>query len=52
MNPVTDREVEEKFRTLTKNTTTKEHVDQFLKKSWRLEEARDVSDVLATLIKA
>ena len=51
-NPMTDQEVEEKFRTLTKNTITKEHVDEFLKKSWRLEEASDISDVLATLIKA
>ncbi len=51
-NPMTDNEVEEKFRTLTKNMITEEHADEFLKKSWKLENITDISDVLATLIKS
>jgi len=49
-NPMTDKEVEEKFRTLTKNLITKANSDEFLKKSWKLEDIANVSDVLAALI--
>jgi len=51
-NPMTDKEVEEKFRTLTMNMITRDRADEFLRKSWKLENITDISDVLATLIKA
>ena len=51
-NPMTDKEVEEKFCRLTMNMITKDRADEFLRKSWKLESVTDISDMLATLIKS
>ncbi len=51
-NPMTDKEVEEKFCRLTMNMITKDRADEFLRKSWKLESITDISDVLSTLIKS
>jgi 2-methylcitrate dehydratase len=51
-NPMTDKEIEEKFRALTINTITKDRADEFLRKSWKLESITDISDLLATLIRS
>ena len=50
-NPMTDKEVEEKFRALTINTITKDRANEFLRKSWNLESITDISDLLATLVR-
>jgi len=50
-NPMTDKEVEEKFRALTINTITKDRANEFLRKSWKLESITDISDLLATLVR-
>jgi 2-methylcitrate dehydratase len=45
-NPMTDMEVEHKFRTLVKDYLTAGQTDQLLDKLWNLETVNDIGDVL------
>ena len=45
--PLTDAEVETKFRTLTADTLELRQADAILAKLWRLDELADIGEVLA-----
>jgi len=49
-NPMTDKEVEEKFRTLTRDRIPGEQMEAFLRKSWNLEKITDFSALMTDLI--
>ena len=46
LNPMTDAEVEAKFRSLAKDLLTPQQTDQLLDRLWRLEEVEDIREVL------
>jgi 2-methylcitrate dehydratase len=46
-SPVTDAEIEAKFRTLTADTVEPKVADAFLAKAWQLDQLKDVGDVLS-----
>jgi 2-methylcitrate dehydratase len=45
-NPMTDAEVEEKFRSLAKDLLSPHQTDALLEKLWRLEEVEDIGEVI------
>ncbi|HZY95026.1 MAG TPA: MmgE/PrpD family protein [Candidatus Bathyarchaeia archaeon] len=49
-NPMTDAEVEEKFRRLTKKHLTKNRQDRVLETLWKLDQARDLSNVASLFV--
>ncbi len=49
-NPMTDDEVETKFRTLARSVLSKQKINQALKQLWRLEEVQDLGSLLSLLI--
>jgi 2-methylcitrate dehydratase len=46
MNPMSDAEVEQKFRSLAKDLLTPEQTDALLEKLWHLEAVEDIGEVL------
>ena len=46
LNPMTDAEVEAKFRSLAKDLLTPQQTDQLLDRLWHLEEVEDIREVL------
>ena len=46
MNPMSDAEVEQKFRSLAKDLLTPEQTDALLEKLWHLEAVDDIGEVL------
>jgi 2-methylcitrate dehydratase len=46
LNPMTDAEVEAKFRSLAKDLLSPQQTDQLLDRLWRLEEVEDIREVL------
>jgi 2-methylcitrate dehydratase len=46
-NPMTDEEIEIKFRRLASPVMSKEQMDRALNRLWHLEKVRDVSEVLS-----
>ena len=51
-NPMSDQDVEWKFRTLTKRQLTKTQTDRALETLWNLERVNDLSKVFSTLVVA
>src|SRR5947199_10659851 len=49
-NPLTDGEVEHKFRKLTKRFLGERRTDEALSLLWSLEKVRDLSELTATLV--
>jgi len=49
-NPMSDKDVEDKFRRLTAKQYSKTHADRVLKTVWGLEKTKDVSSILPDLI--
>jgi 2-methylcitrate dehydratase len=49
LNPMTDAEVENKFRTLAEPHCGKERADRILAACWKLEDLKDVGELLALL---
>jgi 2-methylcitrate dehydratase len=49
-NPMTDREVEGKFRRLTRGVLRQRQIDRALDQLWRLDELREVGPILRTFI--
>ena len=45
-NPMTDAEVEQKFRSLAKDLLSPDQTDELLAKLWKLEEVEDIGEVL------
>jgi 2-methylcitrate dehydratase len=45
-NPMTDQEVEAKFRKLAAEWLTSRQVDALLDRLWNLEQVRDIGDVI------
>jgi 2-methylcitrate dehydratase len=45
-NPMTDQEVEEKFRTLARDLLTSTQTDALLARLWHLEQVNDIGDVI------
>jgi 2-methylcitrate dehydratase len=45
-NPMSDSEVEQKFRSLAKDLLTPEQTDSLLHKLWHLEDVEDIGEVL------
>jgi 2-methylcitrate dehydratase len=45
-NPMTDQEVEAKFRTLAPSVLTPEHTDTLLKQLWNVEQVKDVAQLI------
>ena len=48
-NPMTDEEVNAKFRSLAGRVLSKEHVDRALERLWRLDEADDLGAIFETV---
>jgi len=48
-NPMTDEEVEEKFRRLTKRYLGKNQADKILEAVWNLEKTKDVSRMISLM---
>ncbi len=46
LNPMTDAEVEAKFRSLAKDLLSPHQTDQLLDRLWHLEEVEDIREVL------
>ncbi len=46
LNPMTDVEVEAKFRSLAKDLLSPQQTDQLLDRLWHLEEVEDIREVL------
>ncbi len=49
-NPMTDEEVEDKFKRLTKRYLSKRGIENVLETLWNLEKVRDVSEILPQLV--
>ena len=45
-NPMTDAEVEQKFRSLAKDLLSPDQTDELLARLWKLEEVEDIGEVL------
>jgi 2-methylcitrate dehydratase len=48
-NPMSDQEVEAKFRTLAQEHLTARHIDAILERLWNLEQVDDIGEVISMI---